>query len=76
MLRVTILDSIEPSLQSKFHTEKLVRIIQECDDINLLREIALELLKINQQKTAIAHWATVKAAEAETSQEMNQEFLN
>ena len=76
MPRLLLLDSIESSLQSKFHTEKLVRSIQECDDINLLREIAIELLKINEQKTAIAHWATRQAGETQKSQEMNHEFLN
>ena len=40
-------DSIKPSLQNKFQTEKLFRTIKECDDINLLREIAIELLKLN-----------------------------
>ena len=64
-------ESIEPSLQNKFQTEKLLRTIHECDDINLLREIALELLKINQQKTAIAHWTTIKAAEAQRTKLTN-----
>ncbi len=62
---VTIEDPIQPSLQLKFHTEKLSRTIQECNDINTLREIALHLLDLNQKKTAIAQWATRQAAKAE-----------
>ena len=58
-------DPIEPSLQVKFQTEKLMRSIRECDDIEVLRGIAIELLQINQQKSAIAHWATMRAAESE-----------
>ena len=60
-----IQDPIEPDLQIRFQTEKLCRIIQECEDINLLKEIAIELVKLNQQKTAIAQWTTKRALEAE-----------
>ena len=60
-----IQDPIEPDLQIRFQTEKLFRIIQECEDINLLKEIAIELVKLNQQKTAIAQWTTKRALEAE-----------
>ena len=60
-------DSIEPTLQIKFQVEKLARTIKECDDINLLKDIAFELLKLHQQKTAIAQWATNRALEAEIS---------
>ncbi len=62
---MTIQDPIEPDLQKRFQTEKLFRTIQECDDINLLKEIAIELVKLNQQKTAIAQWTTKRALEAE-----------
>ncbi len=58
-------DPIEPSLQLRFETEKLRRTIQECTDINTLRAIAVELLELNKKKSAIAHWATRRAAEAE-----------
>lgn len=59
--------SLNSTLQGRFQSEKLLRTIQQCDDINLLREIAIELLKINKQKTAIANWATLEAAEAQKS---------
>ncbi len=60
-----IQDPITPSLQVQFQTEKLSRTIQECDDIYLLRAIALELLQLHEKKSAIAQWATRRAAEAE-----------
>ncbi len=58
-------DSISIGLESKFEVETFSRTIQECNDIQTLRDIAIELFKMNQQKTAIAKWATKKAAEAE-----------
>ena len=58
-------DPIELSLQLKFEAEKLSRTIHECDDLKILRAIALELLELNQKKSAIAQWATKRAAEAE-----------
>ena len=58
-------EPIEPTLQLKFETEKYIRTIQECNDISTLREIALEILKLYQKKSAIAYWATKRAAEAE-----------
>ncbi len=58
-------DPIEPSLQLKLQTERLKRTIKECTDIEILREIAIELLKLNQNKSAMAQWATRRAAEAE-----------
>ncbi len=58
-------DPIEPSLQSMFEVEKLSRMIQECNDINSLRDISMELLSLYQKKSAIAYWATRRAAEAE-----------
>ena len=58
-------DPIEPSLQIKFQTERLNRAIEECDDIEVLREIANQLLQLHQKKSAIADWATKRALEAE-----------
>ncbi len=58
-------DPIEPSIQIQFQTEKLSRTIQDCTDIEILRGLAMELLKLHQKKSAIALWATKRAAEAE-----------
>ncbi len=65
-------DPIEPSLQVKFKTEQLSRIIKECNDIDIIKDIAMELLKLNQSKTAIADWATKKVLEAYNSK-LNQD---
>ncbi len=46
------------TLQQKFYAEKLSRAINDCQDIEVLREIAVELLKLNQKKTAIANLST------------------
>ncbi len=71
-----ITDPIEPSLHSRFENEKLQRTIQECNDINILKQIALELLNLNQKQTAIAEWATRRAAEAETKITCSKEDFN
>ncbi len=64
---MTYQQPIEISYHQKFLKEKLNRIINQCDDIDLLREIAIELLKLSQQKTAVAQLATKLAWEAEQS---------
>ncbi len=51
-------EPIEITLHQKFRREKLRRFINECDDISVLKEIAFELLTLNQQKTTIAEWST------------------
>ena len=61
----------EPTTQSRFEAEKLFRVIQECDDIEVLRSISIELVNLYQKKSAIANWATKMAARAEVSSVMN-----
>ncbi len=58
-------DPIEPSVPLQLQTEKLKRTIENCQDLDLLKEIAKELLKLHQNKSAIAQWATKRAAEGE-----------
>ena len=58
-------EPIKTTLQQEFQAEKLTRIIQECDDLSLLKQIAIELLNLNKQKTAIAQWTAKKALQAE-----------
>ncbi len=58
-------DPIEVSVQLQFQTEKLSRTIEDCQDIDILRGIAMELLKLHQKKSAIAQWAAKRAAQAE-----------
>ena len=58
-------EPIEPSLQLELQVEHLRRTIDNCEDIEMLRSLAFELLELQKQKSAIAHWATRRAAEAE-----------
>ena len=58
-------ESIQPSLQLELQVEHLRHTIQQCDDIEIMRSLAFELLELHKQKSAIAHWATRRAAEAE-----------
>ncbi len=58
-------DPIELNIQQQFHAEKLSRTIKECSDIETLRSIAIELLKLQTTKSAVAQWATKRALEAE-----------
>ena len=62
---MSIDDPIDVSLQLQFQTEKLRRKIQDCQDIKLLKEIAIELLELNKKKTAIIQWSSKRAFKAE-----------
>ncbi len=57
-------DLIETSLQIKFQTEKLSRTIKDCDDINTVKQIAMELLKLNEQKIAVIEWLNKQTGKA------------
>tara|TARA_Y100001968_G_scaffold331500_1_gene386378 strand:- start:464 stop:646 length:183 start_codon:yes stop_codon:yes gene_type:complete len=46
-------------------SEKLSRLTKECNDLELLQEIAHELLKLNNTKSSVSNWATRRAADAE-----------
>ncbi len=63
-------EPIQITLQQEFHSERLIRIIKECDDLAILREIALQLVNLNQKNTAIAKWSAKRAMKAE------QDILN
>ena len=41
---------LDSNLHKSFQVEKLCRVIKKCDQIEILREIAMELLKLNQKK--------------------------
>ncbi len=60
-----IQEPIEPSIHSRFETEKLSRTITNCTDLRTVKGIAMELLALHQKKAAIASWATKRAIEAE-----------
>ncbi len=58
-------DSLKPTLEESFKAEQLTRVINECNDINDLREIALNLLELLKKKTAILKWVSKRALDAE-----------
>jgi len=58
-------DSIQPTLEDSFQAERLSRSIQECEDIDALREMAMNLLELLKKKTALVNWVTKRALEAE-----------
>ncbi len=62
---MSIQEPIQPSIQLQLYTEKLNRTIEDCQDIETIRQIAKELLNLHQKKSAIAQWATRRAVEAE-----------
>ncbi len=62
---MTIQEPIEPSFQSKFHKEQLARSVLSCNDLEILRGIAMQLIELNHKTNAIAQWATKRALEAE-----------
>tara|TARA_Y100001968_G_scaffold331877_1_gene388066 strand:+ start:300 stop:518 length:219 start_codon:yes stop_codon:yes gene_type:complete len=64
---VSIDDPIASNLALKFQSEKLSRIINECHDLDILKEIGREFLKLNKSKSAIADWVKRRAAQAEFS---------
>ena len=51
---MTTENSIGETLQINFQREKLSRAIKECEDINVLKSLALELLKVEQKKSTIS----------------------
>lgn len=66
-MTMTFQEPIAATLHQKFLKEKLIRVIEECDDIEVLRQISIQLLNLSFQKTAIADWATKLAWEADQS---------
>ncbi len=57
-------DSIRPTLEESFKAEKLTRAIQDCDDIDDLREMAFNLLELLKKKTAVLNWVSKRALDA------------
>ncbi len=59
---VSVEKLIEIDLGFKFQSKTLTRIIKESNDLVILKEIAVDLLKLNQFKSAIANWVTRRVA--------------
>ena len=69
-------DLLESSLHSQFQDEKINRLIIECTDIEILRNVAIELLKLHKQKRAIAQLLTKIAPEADLHAASRKYLIN
>ena len=61
------IDPLERGLEQSFETEKWGRFIQECDDLETLRETALSLLQQLAQLKAASSWMASRASESENA---------
>jgi hypothetical protein len=70
------MDPIKHSLESSFESEKLVRLINDCTDLEELREMALLLVQQLAQQKAARAWMANRASESENSKlEMLAELI-
>ena len=70
------MDQIKHSLESSFESEKLVRLINDCTDLEELREMALLLVQQLAQQKAARAWMANRASESENSKlEMLAELI-
>ena len=70
------MDPIKHSLESSFESEKLVRLINDCTDLEELREMALLLVQQLAQQKAARAWMATRASESENSKlEMLAELI-
>ena len=71
-----LMDPIKHSLESSFESEKLVRLINDCTDLEELREMALLLVQQLAQQKAARAWMANRASESENSKlEMLAELI-
>ena len=59
------IDSVERPLEHSFEAEKLTRLINECRDLEQLRELALALVQQVAQQKAASAWRASRATESE-----------
>ena len=70
------MDPIKQSLETSFETEKLVRLINDCRDVDELRQIALLLVQQLAQHKAARAWIATRASQSENSKlEMLAELI-
>ncbi len=70
------MDPIKHSLESSFESEKLVRWINDCTELEALRERALLLVQQLAQQKAARAWMASRASESENSKlEMLAELI-
>ena len=61
------IDPVERPLEQSFEVEKLTRLINECSDLEQLREMALALVQQVAQQKAASVWMANRATESENA---------
>ena len=61
------IDPIERLLEQSFEVEKLTRLINDCRDLEQLREMALTLVQQVAQQKAASAWMANRATESENA---------
>ena len=61
------IDPVERPLEQSFEVEKLTRLINECRDLDQLREMALALVQQVAQQKAASVWMANRATESENA---------
>ena len=61
------IDPVARRLEQSFEAERLSRFIQDCQDIEQLRETALALVQQLAQQKAASAWMATRASESENA---------
>ena len=61
------IEPVERRLEQSFEAERWIRLIQDCDDIEQLRETALTLVQQLTQQKAASAWMASRASESENA---------
>ena len=61
------IDPVERRLEPSFEAERWTRFIQECQDIEQLRDMALALVQQLTQQKAASAWMASRASESENA---------
>ena len=61
------IDPVERPLEQSFEVEKLSRLINDCSDLEQLREMALALVQQVAQQKAASAWMANRATESENA---------
>ncbi len=70
------MDPVKQSLEVSFESEKFVRLINDCTDLDELRQIALLLVQQLAQQKAARAWMATRASQSENSKlEMLAELI-
>ena len=61
------IDPVERRLEQSFEVERWTRFIQDCQDLEQLRETALALVQQLAQQRAASAWMATRASESENT---------